>query len=471
LGQRPDEVKRPPQLNFCANKEIDLRRRMNFLLLLLLGAAAFLTVPYSFAIAAAAPERPAPPFPARTEADLLVILAHPDDEGALAPLLAREALGAKRVVVNVYITTGANGADRSRGLSGPAFGLARMTELHWALDALGVAMFHSLGREDGVEANGEPAAVLEAWGLEETVGELARFIRLLRPREMITWVPGPPASHAEHAAAGAAALLAWRAAASADRFPDQISGEGLEAWAIPEVRVVGQAEKLGYPRYPAPVIDEAGEAAGSGDPDGASAGAPSRLSLMAVDEVSPGLGVRWSDRAREAMKEQRAVAMANNLGRGGPFDEPLRLVRVLVPPPPDGESPLTLTVTTSAGTQLFFERVAAEIGDPGLASLFPVMIVARKGAEGRLVVRAGNGSDAEIRATVELELPDGWRARHATRRFGLDPGGSVEFAWQLRPPDRFEEDFAPATVTLSDGEGRATTLPLALRVFAPDPGG
>lgn len=400
--------------------------------------------------AEAGPGESPPPFPSRTEAQVLVILAHPDDEGVVAPLLARYALDEKRVVVNAYVTSGMYGTDRSRSLKGPAFGLARLTELHWALDRLGVAMFHCLGREDAVEAEGDPAGVLEAWGREETVGELTRLIRLHRPREMITWVPGPPASHVEHMAAGAAALLAARAAASPDRFPGQLQDEGLHPWEVPQVLVVGQAEKLGYERFPSL--------------PGAFAMEAGRIRLEPVDVVSPSRGVRYGDIARQAMKEHRAVSMVNNLGREGSFDDPLRLTRVFEPGVPEPAAGVRLSVRPE-GAQAFFESLSGEIGDPRLPRLFPVEVVVRREGEGFVVAQVENGSGERFRGSLSLELPEHWEVSTPSRRLSLQAGAARELRWSFRPPDGDPGGVQPARLTLRRKEEILGLQPLAVRVL------
>ena len=78
--------------------------------------------------------------PDRIKTDTLVVLAHPDDEGVIAPLLARYALDEKQRVINIYMTSGEYGTNKVGKLKGPAFGMLRMTELHWSLDRLGIAM-------------------------------------------------------------------------------------------------------------------------------------------------------------------------------------------------------------------------------------------------------------------------------------------------------------------------------------------
>src|SRR5262245_32145884 len=101
---------------------------LTFLGLLSLGPPAA-----AAAAAAATATGSEPPlvFPDRVKADVALIVAHPDDEGAAAPLLARWGLEEKKRVVAIYLTSGDLGTDRVGRVRGPAFGYMRLTELHW----------------------------------------------------------------------------------------------------------------------------------------------------------------------------------------------------------------------------------------------------------------------------------------------------------------------------------------------------
>ncbi|HZE89293.1 MAG TPA: PIG-L family deacetylase, partial [Verrucomicrobiae bacterium] len=359
------------------------------------------------ALAAALPsfaqERTEPPLlvPDRVKAETLVVLAHPDDEGVVAPLLAREALAARRRVIAIYLTAGEAGVDRVSSIRGPAFGAMRLTELHWTLDRLGVAMFHVLFRADLPPA-ADPAAVVAAWERDRTVRELTRYLRLLRPDRVLTWLPGPASAHGAHIAAGSLALLAVRAAASSEESPEQLVNEGLRVWRVPETAVFFQADKVSYPAYP---VDEgAFEAAGL------------RVEVERVDAYDAALGRRYADVAREAMREQRSVAAAAGLDRGGSFDAPLKLVHPFEEKPsPAAEPPAALRISFAGSTaQRFFEATTTEIGAPGLLRAFDPE-VAVDAAGGTMTVTCAAAGGARVDGTLSLSVPDGWISAPASR--------------------------------------------------------
>jgi len=401
-------------------------------------------------------------FPDRIKADTVVILAHPDDEGVIAPLLARYALEEKQRIVALYLTSGESGTNRTGNVRGPAFAAMRLTELHWTLDRLGVAMFHTLGRSDGGRGD-DPATILAGWDTERTVGVLTRHIRLMRPDRILTWYPGPASSHPDHMAAGGAALLACRAAASPDAYPEQMSGEGLRPYAVPEALVFAQPEKLGYERYP----DPAGRR-----PALAAAEVP-------VDVFSPPLGRRYTDVAREALKEQRATAAASNVRRGGPFDEPLRLIRALGAgadatrhaSADDGAGPVdarteVLLSLKASGSQRFLEQIAQEIGSPGLGRIFlPQAIVGGKAADG-IAVRVSNAGRTRLRGRAVLEAPPEFHVRPPEVDLELGPGQSADLSWTVEPASGEGTLYAVAEVVIlraSRGRDEIARMGLVLR--------
>ncbi len=162
--------------------------------------------------------------------DLLGIFAHPDDETGVAPLIAHYALGEGRVVTHVYCTRGEGGGNMVGTQSGAALGVLREAELRDCLARLGVRHCHFLDREDFAYTEGL-GITLEKWGHEETLERLVRLVRALRPEVIVTMNPAPtPGQHGNHQAAGWLAVEAFDAAADPERFPTQLSREGLRVW-------------------------------------------------------------------------------------------------------------------------------------------------------------------------------------------------------------------------------------------------
>lgn len=398
--------------------------------------------------------------PDRIKADLMVILAHPDDEGVVAPLLARYALEEKRRIVSLYLTAGQFGTNRVGEIRGPAFGYLRLAELHWTLDRLGVAISYSLDRTDQALTE-DPAEVLDSWDRERTLRELTRYIRLVRPERVITWFPGPASSHVDHVAAGGAALLACRAAASPEAFPEQMMTEGLRPHRVGEVLLATQAEKVAYERYPSSLdrMRESGV----------------RIEEIPVDEYSAALGRRYTDIAREAMKEQRSVGAAANLGRDGPFDEPLILVHAFGPgagaaPAPRDAARRVRIAPVSSGSQRFLEQIAEAVEAPGLAGVFwPEARLAPAGAT-EVAFRIVNDRPDPLEARARIEAPPGWSVRPSTIPLSLAAGEATRISWRITPSRTGDSLFAAADVRLVDPESRAAILSETFVLRRSDPG-
>lgn len=162
--------------------------------------------------------------------DVMGVFAHPDDETGVAALLAHLALGEGRAIANVYCTRGEGGGNMVGTQSGDALGILREIELKQCLAELGVRHTFFLNREDFAYTE-SLVITLEKWGHEATLERLVRLIRVLRPEVLLTMNPAPtPGQHGNHQAAGWLAVEAFNAAADAERFPEQLSREGLQVW-------------------------------------------------------------------------------------------------------------------------------------------------------------------------------------------------------------------------------------------------
>ncbi|MSU34590.1 MAG: hypothetical protein EXS36_05680 [Pedosphaera sp.] len=162
--------------------------------------------------------------------DLLGVFAHPDDETSAAATFARLALGEHKTVSMVYCTRGDGGGNMAGTQAGRGLAILRAAELNRCLRVLGVSQNYCLERPDfGYTEN--LAISLEKWGHEETLSWLVRYVRVLRPEVIVTWNPAPiPGQHGHHQAAGWLAVEAFTASADPNRFPEQLTHEGLSTW-------------------------------------------------------------------------------------------------------------------------------------------------------------------------------------------------------------------------------------------------
>ena len=163
----------------------------------------------------------------------LVIVAHPDDVdfGAAGTIATFTAAGTE--VTYTIVTNGdAGGFDPSVPRSDiPGI---RQAEQRAAAAEVGVKDVRFLGYRDG-----------QLTVTYELRRDLSRVIRQVRPQRVL--VPSPernwervPASHPDHLAAGEAAIQAvYPDARNPFAHPELLSDEGLDAWTVPEVWVMG----------------------------------------------------------------------------------------------------------------------------------------------------------------------------------------------------------------------------------------
>ncbi|GLX95631.1 PIG-L deacetylase family protein [Herbidospora sp. NBRC 101105] len=164
---------------------------------------------------------------------VLVVTAHPDDidfggAGTVASFTDRGVQ-----VVYLLATSGdAGGFDRA--VDGVGMAELRRAEQAAAAKHVGVADIRHLGYPDG--------AVEATLALRK---DIARVIRQVRPDLVITSTPernylrlGP--THPDHRAVGSATLDAvYPDARNPYAFPDLLAEEGLEAWTVREVWMIG----------------------------------------------------------------------------------------------------------------------------------------------------------------------------------------------------------------------------------------
>jgi LmbE family N-acetylglucosaminyl deacetylase len=160
----------------------------------------------------------------RYKVDILVVVAHPDDEGGVTPYLARAIYDLHKTVGVVFGTRGGSGGNDYRREHGPAMADVREIEARQACAKLGIDKVWFLGGKDTASQN--VLNSLANWGHGESLEELVRIVRLTRPEIIITWLPSIfiGENHGDHQAAGVLATEAFDSAADAAVFPAQLAG-------------------------------------------------------------------------------------------------------------------------------------------------------------------------------------------------------------------------------------------------------
>jgi len=196
--------------------------------------------------------KPTPALPPdnRLKADILLVVAHPDDETGASAYLAKLLDQHKRVEV-VYLTHGEAGHNNMGPERGPSLGAVRETEVRHALAALGIDNVWFLDGRDTPSQN--LLQSLGNWHNGEALEGVVRMVRLTRPEVIITWLPGffIGENHGDHQASGVLSTEAFDIAGDPAVFPAQLAAatkinetllEGLQPWQPKKIYYFSDAE-------------------------------------------------------------------------------------------------------------------------------------------------------------------------------------------------------------------------------------
>ena len=182
----------------------------------------------------------------RFKTDILVVVAHPDDEGGVTPYLARAIYDEHKRVAVVFATRGGSGGNDYSREHGPALADIREQEARTACAKLGTTNVWFLGGKDTASQN--VLNSLANWGHGANLEALVRIVRLTRPEVIITWLPGVfiGENHGDHQAAGVLATEAFDLANDPTAFPAQVGGATKRLEVYLENLTPWQPKKLYY---------------------------------------------------------------------------------------------------------------------------------------------------------------------------------------------------------------------------------
>jgi LmbE family N-acetylglucosaminyl deacetylase len=182
----------------------------------------------------------------RFKVDILVVVAHPDDEGGATPYLARAIYDLHKRVGVVYGTSGGSGGNDDSREHGNALANIREIEAREACSKLGITNVWFLNGKDTASQNVMNS--LANWGHGENLERLVGIFRLTRPEVVITWLPGVfiGENHGDHQASGVLATEAFDLSADPEIFPAQVAGASKRLEPYLENLGPWQAKKIYY---------------------------------------------------------------------------------------------------------------------------------------------------------------------------------------------------------------------------------
>src|SRR5208282_4509214 len=161
----------------------------------------------------------------RYKADILVVVAHPDDEAFFTPYLARAIYDMHKRVAVIFSTRGGSGVNRYTRERGPAMANEREIEARDACARLGISNVWFLDGKDTASQNLLDS--LASWGHGANLERLVGLMRLTRPEVIFTHFPGIliGEDHGDHQATGVLTTEAFDLAANPLIFPSQLAGD------------------------------------------------------------------------------------------------------------------------------------------------------------------------------------------------------------------------------------------------------
>src|SRR5580704_12868533 len=240
-----------------------------------LGQTSQMTKPYFsaavlcvFAVTAAEIPKAPPELPTdpRFKTDILLIVAHPDDETAVSGYLAKAIFDEHKRVSVIFGTRGNGGGNEAGNEQADALSTVRDIEAREALAAFGVLHVWFL---DGPDTPGQDVLrSLETWHHGAALAKAVRLVRLTRPEVILTWLPLYVAgeNHGDHQASSVIATVAFDLAGNPTVFPEQLSQprdrhnignltEGLHPWQPKKLYFFSDASHTEFQESQGPKYD------------------------------------------------------------------------------------------------------------------------------------------------------------------------------------------------------------------------
>jgi LmbE family N-acetylglucosaminyl deacetylase len=391
----------------------------------------------------------------RFKADILVVVAHPDDEGAVTPYLARAIYDLHKRVAVVYGTHGGSGANNYGREHAAALGDIREMEARESCARMGIKNVWFLEGKDTASQN--VLNSLANWGHGANLEKLVELVRLTRPDVIITSLPGVfiGENHGDHQAAGVLATEAFDLAGNPVVFPSQLAGGSAHREIYLENLQVWQVKKIYY----FPDANDEKQFSGTGPAYSVKEVSPSQKKpywRIALDAAMTHLTQYPEDIERiQKMSDAEVEKMMSDPERAW-WTDPETLVfgksYYLSKPTDnvfanlDGEPNRCLELSAraqklSAGTTVklggpwgFYQafREAHCLGDLRVAD--PAEIAVMAGAQVYVPLTIAHASNKALKLQVKVEAPKGWKVTSGEGEIALPAEASSEMRVEVETP-------------------------------------
>ncbi len=413
---------------------------------------------------------------ARYKADILLVVAHPDDEGAATAYLARAIDEGKRVAV-VYGTRGSSGANEVGAEQAAALGAIREIEARHALMLLGIENVWFLDGKDTASQN--VLQSLSNWSHGETLQQLVRLMRLTRPEVVLAFLPGTfvGEDHGDHQASGVLATEAFDLSGDPATYPEQLAGptkrlepllDNLRPWQPKKIYYFADADRdelfrgLG-PEYSVTEISKSSKQPYWGSAlDGylahktqASGFAESLKGLNSaqLEKLITSVGY-WGD----ALRFVRGKSLVGGTAAGDVFEnvtgEAIAFARPEITPEPQ-RAELAVEL---AGPWSFYEEFRRAHGLNRLPHPEPPEIALQLGTTLVIPLRVRNQTSSTKEISLSVDLPAGWALQSGAGKFSIGAKQTAAARMEVSLPgagtDASKKDFLQEITVRAESGGR-----------------
>lgn len=393
----------------------------------------------------------------RYKVDILVVVAHPDDEGGATPYLARAIYDLHKRVGVVYATRGGSGGNDYSREHGAALANMREMEAREACAKLGITNVWFLDGKDTASQN--VLNSLSSWGHGNNLEKLTGLMRLTRPEVVITWLPGIfiGENHGDHQASGLLATEAFDLAGDPVAFPAQVAGASKRLEPYLENLTPWQPKKI----YFFSDAHEQKQFAGLGPTYSIKEVSPSQKKpywRLALDAAMPhetqfpaevsGIA-KMSDAEIEKMMsdpetgwwdEPMLLIFGKSVVGGAPTDdifsgiETGKSVKFAALPRPDEDLNTVADAVVIGGPWLFYSSFLPRHGLAGLPKAKQAEIAVKMGTTLYIPVVVRHNAATGTKAVVKVSAPAGWKITGGQGEFSLPAEQATAMRVDLEAP-------------------------------------
>jgi LmbE family N-acetylglucosaminyl deacetylase len=456
---------------------MNIRRVLALFLILYLSAAAQTQPPKP------EPPRTAPKPDDRFKADLLLIVAHPDDETGVSAYLAQVLDQGKRVAA-VYLTHGEAGHNNMGRERGPSLGTVREMELRHAMTQLGVQNVWFLEGKD--TPSQDVLQSLANWGHGQNFEDVVRIVRLTRPEVILSWLPGffMGENHGDHQASGVLAVEAFDSAGDPSVFPSQLAQprkinetllEGLQPWQPQKIYFFSDASDDKNIKGKGPQYPTTGMSPSHHVPYWRVSMDVFRFHLTQYRtyiEKLQSLNDEQLEKLAAADQDSWStpveLVFGKSLVQGTPTGDVFEGVQAqalpfdrLPGPNPQVHKGLAIEI---GGPWAFYEDFRAAHDLPDLPKAAAPEIAVAAGSVLQLPVVLRNDDKDPAEASLSMTLPDGWALKNPLPHLNLAPGDAFPLEIEITTPAKKSDQINEVTCRAEAAGREIGTVKLRVRL-------